>query len=113
VIGTFDPWGQNVKDGIEFRTASASSFQIDIMTGAGNDSMQLAAVVPPYIILGDRIDVNGPLYRHLEIRLSLNDMEGFYSEARATNLASSKQPIMLGRSTGLFAFSELRLSYAD
>jgi hypothetical protein len=47
VIGTFGPWGQGSNNHVEIPTASASSFQVEIMTGAGIDSTELAAVVPP------------------------------------------------------------------
>ena len=47
MIGTFGPWGQGSNNHVEIPTASASSFQVEIMTGAGIDSTELAAVVPP------------------------------------------------------------------
>jgi hypothetical protein len=113
VIGTFGPWGQAAKDNVGISFASDSSYQVEIMTDMDNNPTQLATVVPPYIILGDRLDLNEPLYQQPEIRVALNDMEGFYLEARASNLASNMQPIMFARSTELVAFSELQLTYSD
>lgn len=112
VIGTFGPWGQGSNNHVEIPTASASSFQVEILTGAGTGSTQLAAVVPPYIILGDMLDQGAPTFQQPEIRVSMDNMAGFYSEARASLLANT-QPVMLASSSRLSGFGDSSLHYAD
>jgi len=113
MIGTFGPWGQGSEDSVEIPTVSASSFQIEIMTGVNNDSTELAAVTPPYIILGDLLDQREPLFQQSEIRVSIGNTGGFYSDAMGSSLVSNVRPVMLTGSGRLAGSGQSPLDYSD
>jgi hypothetical protein len=62
--------------------------------------------------LGDVLHQGEPIFQQPEIRVSMDNMAGFYSEARVSFLATT-HPVMLARSNRPGDFGDLSLNYAD